>query len=170
MKYSIMQHCFGTVGSGGPIIAFERLLANSHIEYSQIRQTEPARGINLALIRRFVREIKDAKPDLIHIRGLGNEGFHAVVAARLARVPRVLVSIHGTHRDLTQHGSLIRHWIVIYILENLTLLFAHRIAIFYAYFEVSLWGSCRMALKYHIQSIRKVKNCEPLLEFKIVFL
>lgn len=128
MKYKIMQHCFGRKDSGGPVVAFERLLAESKQSYGQIRQTEPANGISIALIRRFVAEIKSFQPDLIHVRGLGNEGFHAVLAARLARVPNILVSIHGTHRDLSQQGNILRHWIVTYVLETLTLIMASHLA------------------------------------------
>lgn len=142
MTYKIMQHCFGQQNSGGPIVAFERLIAQSEQSYGQIRQIEPANGINLTLIRRFVAEIKSFKPDLIHIRGLGNEGFHAVLAARLARVPNILVSIHGTHRDLGQHGNILRHWIVTYILETLTLIMATHLA------TVCHFAANRSFLKY----------------------
>lgn len=124
----IMQHCFGKAGSGGPVMAFERLITRSTFKYSQIRQIDGAGGINRALIRQFVHEIKQNKPDLIHIRGLGNEGFHAALAAKIAGVPKILVSIHGTHRDLTQQHSFLRHIIVVYILETLTLLMATHLA------------------------------------------
>jgi glycosyltransferase involved in cell wall biosynthesis len=123
-----MQHCFGKTGSGGPVMAFERLIDRSTLKYSQIRQLDGAGGINRALIRRFVDEIKTQKPDLIHIRGLGNEGFHAALAARIAGVPNILVSIHGTHRDLTQQHNFLRHIVVVYILETLTLLMATHLA------------------------------------------
>ena len=124
----IMQHCFGKPGSGGPIVAFERLLAHSTLSYSQIRQTEPAGGLNFAIIRHFISEIRAHRPDLIHIRGLGNEGFHAALAAWLAGVPNILVSVHGTKRDLKQPGNYLRIWIITYILESLTLLIATHIA------------------------------------------
>lgn len=35
------------------------------------------------------------------LEGCGNEGFHGALAARAAGVPRILVSVHGTHRDLS---------------------------------------------------------------------
>ena len=128
MKKRIMQHCFGVSGSGGPVGAFERLLAKSTLSYGELRQVEPAGGVNVALIRRFIAEIKAYQPDLIHVRGLGNEGFHAVLAAKLAGVRNILLSIHGTHRDLTQHGNIVRHWVVAYILETFTLMMATHIA------------------------------------------
>lgn len=110
------------------MVALERLLQHSNATYSQIRQTEAAGGFDLALIRRFVREIKTSSPDLIHVRGLGNEGFHGVLAARIAGVPIILVSVHGTQRDIVAPASPVRRWIVANILEPLTLGLATHIA------------------------------------------
>jgi glycosyltransferase involved in cell wall biosynthesis len=125
----IMQHSFGKPGSGGPIMAFERLLENSDFSYGRLLQAEPAGGVNINLIRRFILEIRKYRPELIHVRGLGNEGFHAVLAARLAGVPNILVSVHGTHRDLkTARQSRFRQWIVVNVLERLTLVLATHIA------------------------------------------
>lgn len=120
----IMQHCFGVDNSGGPINAFNRLIKYSKYEYSTIRQNYPAGGINRGLIDEFVKNIKKEKPELIHIRGLGNEGFHAALAAKIAGVPNILVSIHGTHRDLKYHSNPLKKWIMVNIFERLTLNFA----------------------------------------------
>lgn len=120
----IMQHCFGADNSGGPINAFNRLIKYSKYQYSTIRQLEPAGRLNKKLINHFITEIKKQKPDLIHIRGLGNEGFHAALAAKIAGVPNILVSIHGTHRDLKYHSNPLKKWIMVNIFERLTLNFA----------------------------------------------
>nr|WP_157866639.1 glycosyltransferase family 4 protein [Aromatoleum aromaticum] len=128
MNTRIIQHCFGKPASGGPIVALERLLAHSSVPYGVIRQTEPAGGLNVALIRRFVRELRQQQPQLVHVRGLGNEGFHAALAARLAGVPKILVSVHGTQRDLRHPGNPLRHWVVKSILEPLTLVMATHVA------------------------------------------
>lgn len=128
MTARIVQHCFGADGSGGPIVAFERLLKNSRLTYGQIRQICAARGFSIPLLRQFIFELKSYNPNLVHIRGLGNEGFHAVLAARLAGVPNILVSIHGTQRDLTKPSSRLRRFIIVYVLEFLTLLLATHIA------------------------------------------
>ena len=128
MTVRIMQHCFGKSGSGGPVVAFERLLTQSALSYGQIVQKEPAGGLDLGLVKRFVFEIRQYRPELIHVRGLGNEGFHAVVAAKLACVPNILVSIHGTHRDLKQTRNRLRSGIVTRVLEPLTMAMATHIA------------------------------------------
>lgn len=116
-----MQHCFGADNSGGPINAFNRLISLSKFKYSTIQQLEGANGINIELIISFVKEIKRERPQLIHIRGLGNEGFHAVIAAKIAMVPNILVSIHGSHRDLINDYNPIKKWIIVNVLERLTL-------------------------------------------------
>lgn len=119
-----MQHCFGKDHSGGPVNAFNRLIKYSKYQYSTIRQIYPARGINRSLVTEFLNEIKLQKPDLIHIRGLGNEGFHAAIAAKLAGVPKILVSIHGTHRDLQFDSNPFKKWIIVNVLEKMTLMMA----------------------------------------------
>lgn len=118
---SIMQHCFGKDNSGGPVKAFHRLIKYSSFKFSVIRQLDGAGGLDIELIRKFVKEIKKEKPTLIHIRGLGNEGFHAALAAKISGVPNILVSIHGTHRDLVNDFHPIKKWIVVNVLERFTL-------------------------------------------------
>src|SRR5262249_47355461 len=61
-----------------------------------------------------------ARADLVHIRGLQNEGFHGVVAARIAGCKRVLLSAHGFTGDLRYHPSRLRQGIVSKLLEPLS--------------------------------------------------
>lgn len=128
MTTNIVQHCFGVNGSGGPVIAMERLIQNSPFRFGQLRQFKGAGGLNFSLLWRFKRELQTMRPELLHVRGLGNEGFHAALAARLAGVPNILVSIHGTHRDLQFPGDRFKHWVVVRVLEPLTLSMATHIA------------------------------------------
>lgn len=128
MDKRIMQHCLGLPGSGGPAVALDRFIRNSTMSYGQIRQISSAGGISVRLIWSFVKNIRQYKPDLIHIRGLGGEGFHAVLAARITRVPLILVSIHGTQRDLKSSKGRLRAAIVSSLLEPLTLMMATHIA------------------------------------------
>lgn len=128
MMVKIVQHCFGQPASGGPVVAMERLILNSPLKYIVMRQLDAAGGINLFLLLRFVIFLRRERPALIHVRGLGNEGFHAALAAKLAGVPNILVSVHGTHRDLHFSGNLLRHWVVVNVLEDLTLKMSTHIA------------------------------------------
>lgn len=116
----IVQHCFGTPGGGGPATALTRFLKASSTPYPVLWQTRPAGGVSPSLLWSFVRELRRHRPRLVHVRGLGNEGFHAALAARIAGTPHVLVSVHGTQRDLVGGGG-VRRWIVSRLLEPATL-------------------------------------------------
>lgn len=128
MRTDVVQHCFGVKGSGGPVMAMERLIHNAPIRFGEMRQFNGAGGLSFALLRRFVGELQQMRPELVHVRGLGNEGFHAALAARLAGVPNILVSVHGTHRDLRFPASRLKHWLVVRVLEPMTLSMATHIA------------------------------------------
>lgn len=102
-KPLVVQHSFGAPGSGGPVGALERLLESplsATYDFVRLHQDSPNGLINFARIARWRSMLVELRPDLVHVRGLGNEGFHAALAARLANCPRILVSIHGTVRDL----------------------------------------------------------------------
>lgn len=130
MVYKIVQHVFGAANSGGPIVALERLIAantSREFEFHRLIQSCAAGGLSIDLLRHFVRELNIIKPDMIHVRGLGNEGFHGVCAARLAGVPKVLVSVHGTVRDLIFPKNRVRNAFVRDVLEPATLRMATHI-------------------------------------------
>lgn len=120
MEHSVVQHCFGAPHAGGPATALKRLQASRAQPYPQIWQHEAAGGLSIPLLRHFIGELRRLRPRLLHVRGLGNEGFHAALAGRLARVPHILVSVHGTHRDLGGDGGL-RRSVVVNLLEPATL-------------------------------------------------
>jgi glycosyltransferase involved in cell wall biosynthesis len=90
-------------------------------DFRVVHQSSAAGGLDVALLRRFVAEIRGHAPAMVHVRGLGNEGFHGVLAARLAGVRRVLVSVHGTQRDLVSVPSPARRAVVTRVLEPATL-------------------------------------------------
>ena len=82
-------------------------------------------GFNLRAVFDLRRQIVRLKPDIVHVHGLKSDGLLATVAARLARVPRLLVTVHGSTADaLGDYQALtqkLRHWIVGNILEPATL-------------------------------------------------
>lgn len=130
MHRVVIQHVFGTCNSGGPVVALDRIFGSGKFEgyeFHRLQQVGPAGGINLKILANFRRTIKKIAPDMIHVRGLGNEGFHGVLAARLAGVPRILLSIHGSVRDLKFTQNSIRHALVRDVLEPLTLRMATQI-------------------------------------------
>jgi glycosyltransferase involved in cell wall biosynthesis len=111
----VVQHSFGDLGSGGPVGALERVLSSElgeRYEWVRMHQASATGGIDVFRLRAWVRMLRETRPDLVHVRGLGNEGFHGVLAAHLAGCPRILVSVHGTVRDLTGRPTLKRRLLV----------------------------------------------------------
>lgn len=126
----VVQHSWGTLGGGGPIGALTRLTKSrlaEEYEFVPMHQEHAAGGVDVFLLRQWARMLRDVQPDLVHVRGLGNEGFHGVLAAKLAGCPRVLVSVHGTQRDLSGQASL-RRSVVVKVLEPATLALATHVA------------------------------------------
>lgn len=125
----VVQHSFGAVGSGGPIGALERLLASPLADtytFVRLHQDEANGGIDARRLVQWRARLREVKPDLVHVRGLGNEGFHGALAARLAGCRRVLVSVHGTVRDL-EGGSTMRRRVLANGIEPATLSMASHI-------------------------------------------
>lgn len=126
----IVQHSFGDLGAGGPIMALQRILDSRLAEkyiFLRMHQNAAAGGINAGMIRDWTMKLRRLKPDLVHVRGLGNEGFHGVVAARLAGCPRILLSVHGTARDLQSVPRSARIRVLTEIVEPCTLRLATHI-------------------------------------------
>jgi len=127
----IVQHSFGDLGSGGPITALGHVLSSRLAEkydFLPMHQGQPAGGFDVQRLRQWVSYLRRTKPDLVHIRGLGNEGFHGALAAKLAGCPRVLVSIHGTIRDLHHVTRSVRRQVLVEVIEPATLRLATHLA------------------------------------------
>lgn len=124
----VVQHSSGAVGSGGPAGALDRVMNSELVERYEFVPMLQADGngfINFKMLRSWVRLLRDVKPDLVHVRGLQNEGFQAVAAARVAGCKRILVSVHGTVRDLTAGRTSVRRQILVRVAEPTTLRAAH---------------------------------------------
>ncbi|WP_444950760.1 glycosyltransferase [Micromonospora ureilytica] len=120
----IVQHSAGAPGANGPLTAVQRVLASSlaeRYEFVRMHQSAGNGGLNVPLLREWVRLLRRVRPALVHVRGLQNEGLHGVLAARLAGCPRVLVTVHGTVRDLRQTGRPWRRQLLVHGAEPATL-------------------------------------------------
>lgn len=127
----IVQHSFGDPGSGGPITALGHVLGSrlaDRYDFVRMHHAPGAGGVNVSLLSQWVYFLRRTKPDLVHVRGLGNEGFHGALAARLAGCPRILVSIHGTIRDLTDVNWSMRRHTLVEVIEPSTLRMATHLA------------------------------------------
>ncbi|MEU8283045.1 glycosyltransferase [Micromonospora sp. NPDC048905] len=132
----VVQHSAGAPGANGPLTAVQRVLASplaDRYEFVRMHQHAGNGSLNLPLLREWVRLLRRVRPDLVHVRGLQNEGFHGVLAARLAGCPRVLVTVHGTVRDLRQPGRPWRRRLLVHGAEPLTLRLASHVGTVCAY-------------------------------------
>ncbi|WP_406068038.1 glycosyltransferase family 4 protein [Micromonospora sp. NBC_01638] len=126
----VVQHSAGTPGANGPLTAVQRVLASSladRYEFVRMHQSAGNGSLNVPLLREWVRMLRRVRPALVHVRGLQNEGLHGVLAARLAGCPRVLVTVHGTVRDLRQPGRPWRHRLLVHGAEPATLRLASHV-------------------------------------------
>lgn len=127
----MVQHCAGERGAGGPVTALEHVLASRlsrRYHFVRMHQSHHNGGLNVRLLRDWVGLLRTVRPDLVHVRGLQNEGLHGVLAARLAGCRRILVTIHGTVRDLQAAGPSWRRLLLIHGAEAATLRAASHIA------------------------------------------
>ncbi|MFG1884817.1 glycosyltransferase [Micromonospora sp. NPDC049102] len=127
----VVQHSAGTPGANGPLTAVGRVLDSAlgeRYEFVRMHQVGGNGGLNVPLLREWVRLLRRVRPDLVHVRGLQNEGFHGVLAARLAGCPRILVTVHGTVRDLRHAGRSWRRALLAGGAEPATLRMASHVA------------------------------------------
>ncbi|MEU4470483.1 glycosyltransferase [Micromonospora sp. NPDC023888] len=132
----LVQHSAGAPGANGPLTAVQRVLASplaDRYEFVRMHQHTGNGSLNVPLLREWVRLLRRVRPDLVHVRGLQNEGFHGVLAARLAGCPRILVTVHGTVRDLCQPGRPWRRRLLVHGAEPMTLRLATHVGAVCAY-------------------------------------
>ncbi|MFG3700181.1 glycosyltransferase [Micromonospora sp. NPDC047620] len=127
----VVQHSAGRPGANGPLTVVERVLASrlgDEYDFVRMHQDRGNGGLDVPLLREWVALLRRLRPDLVHVRGLQNEGFLGVLAARLARCPRILVTVHGTVRDLRQGGRPLRRGLLVHGAEPFTLRAATHVA------------------------------------------
>ncbi len=127
----VVQHYAGDAGASGPATAAERVLRSRlamRYQFVPMRQPRGNGVLDVPLIRAWTRMLRETRPDIVHIRGLRHEGFQAALATRLAGCPRVLVTIHGTVRDLRPGANGLRHRALAHVAEPFTLHSATHVA------------------------------------------
>lgn len=129
-KVKVLHQVLDPRGSGGVSSEF-RALKNSKLsedfEFESMILTDFNPGLNLHDIMFYYKYIKKSKPDIIHIRGAAIDGLNAIIAAKLAKTGKILVTVHGMYSDLVYIGKL-KKWISKYIIEKLSFHFADGIS------------------------------------------
>ena len=73
-------------------------------------------GISPSDICFYRRAIREADPDIVHIRGAGIESLNAVLGAKLSGRGKILVTVHGMFSDLVYY-SPIKRWVCRHVVE-----------------------------------------------------
>lgn len=95
--------------SGGPLTYIHAII-NSRLsesfEFSICYQNKPLSKIKRKDLRRIITEIEDFKPDILHVHGLQGEGFIGVIVGKKAKVPVILMTVHGMMHNLLANSKL----------------------------------------------------------------
>lgn len=114
---------------GGPLVYLRSIIHSElkkEYEFVTCFQNATAGGINIKLLRRMIRRIKEESPDIVHVHGLQSEGFYGVLAARLAGCRYIVTTVHGFAFDgQKKHG--LKWFLYRYIIEPLTLRMSSRV-------------------------------------------
>ena len=146
---------------GGPISSVSALMHSSLSEEYEFKilyyRYNMGRFISWNRIEDLKNQILAIKPDIIHISGLQLSGFHLAVAARLAGVPRILMTIHGSSRDAISLGWFKRK-VMQFIIEPLTLLI---VDYFYGvskfvdrWWDLKLYGKKKLSYIYNLPPVQ----------------
>jgi len=140
-------------------LLMESELAESY-RFETCFQDRPAGGINPRLILLMARRIRAVRPDILHVRGLQNEGFHGMVAGRMAGCRRIVLSVHGFIDDALNYPWW-RKKIIRDILEPYTLRAAT------AVYCVCAYAAARPVIaRYARHSLGYIHNAVPLYELE----
>lgn len=140
-----------------------RIISDSYLEdkynFVFLVQDKLAGGrLNISLIIDLYKQIRREKPDIIHLAGLQSSGFHAILACKLARNKRVIMTVHGFAGD-SLILSKMKKFIFNKIIEPFTLYFSD------AVYTVCKYASERkMIKKYARNYIGYIHNSAPIID------
>lgn len=109
MKYKVMQQVADSKGLGGVGKAYLQLIESDcfgSFIFCPLEQMSGITGFSVKAIRAYIKEIKEFKPDLIHVRGAMVDGLNALIAARLYGHCKIVMSVHGLYSDFREANEL----------------------------------------------------------------
>lgn len=123
-KHKVILHDIEyTVGGPKAVLnGIEHSPLQHDFEFIRLKQTESC-GFNpfkaFRFINRYRKRISDLNAESIYICGLQYTGLLMTIAAKLANIRKVIVSVHGSDWD-NPDGTL-RKWILMHIIEPFTI-------------------------------------------------
>lgn len=119
-----VMHYYTTPNNSGGPMTYIYTITESELkdryEFSVCFQEKTVKEIRPKDLSRIYNEIKNYAPDILHIHGLQSEGFIGVVLGRLAKVPNILMTVHGMNHEATAISKL-KFWIFKYVIEPCSL-------------------------------------------------
>ena len=129
-KVKVLHQVLDPSGAGGVSAEFRALKGSclsEKYDFDVMILKDFRPGVNIHDILFYYRHIKEARPDIVHIRGAAVDGLNAVIAARLAGKCKVLTTVHGMYSDLV-YISPIKRWISKNVIERLIYTLSHKIS------------------------------------------
>lgn len=161
-KPKVMVHIIMPNQISGPNTS-ARLISNSYLkeryEFCFLTQKKHAGGkINISLIKDLVKQIKKESPDIIHLAGLQSSGFHALIAAKIAKHKSVITAVRGFMGDDTDLSKS-KKFIFNRIIEPLTLYYSDVV-----YTVCNYAAKRRMIKKYARNFVGYIHNSAPVID------
>ena len=133
--------------NGGPYISHLRIMNNVYLntmfEFEPLFIPRTRKMLNPFFFLRFIKKIKKAHPDLVHIGGLQMEGFWPMLACKLLRKKTVL-AVHGSSSEAVGNKGLRKN--IGRVLEKYTIKNA---TIVYGVSDyVSSWEICKKSKRF----------------------
>jgi glycosyltransferase involved in cell wall biosynthesis len=122
-KPKVLHYYSSSTKIGGPLTYINTILDSdlkNIYSFDTCFQMMAPGGINISLLDRMRRQIKQAAPDLLHVHGLQSEGIYGLMAGRLAGCKRILVTVHGLASDTVEMNS-VKRILYRYMVEPYTL-------------------------------------------------
>lgn len=144
---------------GGPVTYINTIM-NSHLkeeyEFVTCYQNMAPGGLNINLLVRMVRKIKQESPDIVHVHGIQSEGFYGVVAAQVAGCQNIVLTVHGFAFD-GQQSSKVKRVLYRYVIEPITIKLSSKV------YCVCEYASKRKIIKNNARKndYGYIHNCAP---------
>ena len=119
MPLKVMHYYTYPENAGGPLTYIKNIVGSTYFDgvtFSTCYQGKAASAITRADRARIVQEIRDFAPDVLHVHGVQSEGFLGVTLGRRARVPKILMTVHGLQID-AQNISRKKRALFRYVIE-----------------------------------------------------
>ncbi len=147
--------------NGGPYVSHQKIINSALKEKYQFVPLfipEKKLGImNFKALKYLKKQIKEHKPDIIHVGGLQTEGYYGVLSARLSGFKNIVLTIHGSGLE-AENISIFKRF-VFTIIEKITIKLSKDIVGVSDY--IGTWKRMIKSKKYK-GTIYNIPNLKPL--------